>query len=97
MPGEMTYHEKSSTEASPLNRALPGYDTEDTVALLYEAALRKTFEEMDQAWHRDDDLQILIEMCIRDSPAVSPRMGTPTRQIHLVSTRSFPSSTPLPF
>ena len=40
MPGEMTYHEKSSTEASPLNRALPGYDTEDTVALLYEAALR---------------------------------------------------------
>ena len=24
MPGEMTYHEKSSTEASPLNRALPG-------------------------------------------------------------------------
>ena len=60
MPGEMTYHEKSSTEASPLNRALPGYDTEDTVALLYEAALRKTFEEMDQAWHRDDDLQILI-------------------------------------
>ena len=60
MPGEMTYHEKSNTEASPLNRALPGYDTEDTVALLYEAALRKTFEEMDQAWHRDDDLQILI-------------------------------------
>ena len=53
MPGEMTYHEKSSTETSPLNRALPGYDTEDTVALLYEAALRKTFEEMDQAWHRN--------------------------------------------
>lgn len=43
----MTYHEKSSTETSPLNRALPGYDTEDTVALLYEAALRKTFEEME--------------------------------------------------
>jgi len=52
MPGEMTYHEKSSTEASPLNRALPGYDTEDTVALLYEAALRKTFEEMETDWHR---------------------------------------------
>ena len=61
MPGEMTYHEKSSTEASPLNRALPGYDTEDTVALLYEAALRKTFEEMETDWHRNDhDLQILI-------------------------------------
>ena len=61
MPGEMTYHEKSSTETSPLNRALPGYDTEDTVALLYEAALRKTFEEMDQAWHRNDnDLQTLV-------------------------------------
>ena len=61
MPGEMTYHEKSSTEASPLNRALPGYDTEDTVALLYEATLRKTFEEMETDWHRNDhDLQILI-------------------------------------
>ena len=60
MPGEMTYHEKSSTEASPLNRALPGYDTEDTVALLYEAALRKTFEEMETDWHRNDhDLQTL--------------------------------------
>ena len=61
MPGEMTYHEKSSTEASPLNRALPGYDTEDTVALLYEAALRKTFEEMETDWHRNDhDLQTLV-------------------------------------
>ena len=61
MPGEMTYHEKSSTETSPLNRALPGYDTEDTVALLYEAALRKTFEEMETDWHRNDhDLQTLV-------------------------------------
>ena len=61
MPGEMTYHEKSSTEASPLNRALPGYDTEDTVALLYEAALRKTFEEIETDWHRNDhDLQTLV-------------------------------------
>ena len=61
MPGEMTYHEKSSSETSPLNRALPGYDTEDTVALLYEAALRKTFEEMETDWHRNDhDLQTLV-------------------------------------
>lgn len=61
MPGEMTYHEKTNAEASPLNRALPGYDAEDTVALLYEAALRKTFEEMDSDWQRnDDDLQPLI-------------------------------------
>ena len=57
----MTYHEKSSTETSPLNRALPGYDTEDTVALLYEAAVRKTFEEMETDWHRNDhDLQTLV-------------------------------------
>lgn len=61
MPGEMTYREKSSTETSPLNRALPGYDTEDTVALLYEAALRKTFEEVETDWHRNDhDLQTLV-------------------------------------
>lgn len=61
MPGEMTYHEKTNAETSPLNRALPGYDAEDTVALLYEAALRKTFEEMDSDWQRnDDDIQPLI-------------------------------------
>lgn len=60
MPQEATYHEKIIAEKSPFERAVPGYDTKDALALLYEAVLRKTFEEMDEGWRRDDDLQPLV-------------------------------------
>lgn len=60
MPAENSYREKTIAEKSPLSRAVPGYDTEDALAVLYEAALRKTFEEMEDGWKRDDDLQPLV-------------------------------------
>ena len=60
MPAENSYREKTIAEKSPLSRAVPGYDTEDALAVLYEAALRKTFEEMEDGWKRDDELQPLV-------------------------------------
>lgn len=60
MPQEVSYHEKIIAEKSPFERAVPGYDTKDALALLYEAVLRKTFEEMEEGWRRDDDLQPLV-------------------------------------
>ena len=60
MPKEMNYQEKLTPEKSPLNRAVPGYDTEDALALMYEAALRKTFQSMEEGWRRNDDLQPLV-------------------------------------
>ena len=60
MPKEMNYQEKLPPEKSPLNRAVPGYDTEDALALMYEAALRKTFQSMEEGWRRNDDLQPLV-------------------------------------
>ena len=56
----MNYQEKLTPEKSPLNRAVPGYDTEDALALMYEAALRKTFQSMEEGWRRNDDLQPLV-------------------------------------
>lgn len=60
MPKETRYREKTIAEKSPLGRAVPGYETRDALALLYEAVLRKTFEEMEKGWRRDDDLQPLV-------------------------------------
>lgn len=60
MPKETTYREKTVAEKSPLNRAVPGYETKDALALLYESVLRKTFEEMEEGWRRGDDLQPLV-------------------------------------
>lgn len=60
MPKEMTYRERTVTEKSPLNRAVPGYAAEDALALMYEAALRKTFQSMEEGWRRNDDLQPMV-------------------------------------
>lgn len=60
MPKEMNYQEKATPEKSPLNRAVPGYDAEDALALMYEAALRKTFQSMEDGWKCDDDLHELV-------------------------------------
>ena len=60
MPGETTYREKTIAESSPLNRTVPGYATQDAIALLYEAAVRKTFEELEVEWHWNDDPQALV-------------------------------------
>lgn len=49
MPDEPTYREVTQVEKSPLTRALPGYETEEAVIMLFEAALEKTFSEMAEA------------------------------------------------
>lgn len=60
MPADTSYHRKTKPQASPLERAVPGYDTETALAMLYEAALRKTLEEMQDGWKRGDDLYPMI-------------------------------------
>lgn len=60
VPTEASYKKKTNAPKSPLERAVPGYDTESALALLYEAASRKAFEEMEEGWKRDDNLQPLI-------------------------------------
>lgn len=58
----------SDKPESPLARAVPGYDTCDAMAMLYEAALHETFGELEN-WCREDDLQPLVvrlaEKCFR--------------------------------
>lgn len=49
MPGEQTYREAVQQEKSPLARALPGLEECEAARLLFEAALRKAYEEVDQA------------------------------------------------
>lgn len=61
MPKEGTYQgNNNKKEKSPLSRAVPGYDTEDALAMMYEAVLLKTFQSMEEGWRRDDDLQPLV-------------------------------------
>lgn len=65
MPEEMTYREAVRTEKSPLTRAVPGYDTADAAHLLFQAALRKTREEITAAKDEgalpiEDDVQAVI-------------------------------------
>lgn len=49
MPEELTYREAVRTEKSPLTRAVPGYDTERAILMLFEAALRKAHIEIREA------------------------------------------------
>lgn len=60
MPDEPSYRETVQAEKSPLTRAVPGYDAESALNLLYEAALGKSYEEMDEGWQRGDGLQPLL-------------------------------------
>lgn len=49
MPTEITYREAVRAEKSPLTRAVPGYDTQSALSMLFEAALRKTYEDLKEA------------------------------------------------
>ena len=65
MPEELTYREAVRSEKSPLTRAVPGYDTERAVFMLFEAALRKTHEEIYEAEdegapERGEDFQAMV-------------------------------------
>lgn len=65
MPSEMSYQEAKYSEKSPLTRAVPGYDSERAAYMLFEAALRKTREEIYEAEDKgalpiEGDLQALV-------------------------------------
>ncbi len=45
MPDETTYREALQDEKSPLTRAVLGYEAEEAIIMLFEAALQKTFAE----------------------------------------------------
>ena len=49
MPEEPTYRETIQNEKSPLTRAVPGMNAEDTVSMLFESALRKAYTEISEA------------------------------------------------
>lgn len=74
MPDETTYREAVQHEKSPLTRAVPGYEAEDALIMLFEAALRQTFAELSEerdgaALSLTDDLHQLVarlaENCFR--------------------------------
>lgn len=46
MPDEPTYRETLQQEKSPLIRAVPGMNMEDSIGLLFEAALRKSYTDI---------------------------------------------------
>lgn len=65
MPAELTYREAVRSEKSPLTRAVPGYETEKAVLMLFEAALAKTHEEIlaaenEGACKRGEDFQAVV-------------------------------------
>ncbi|MCI1681514.1 MAG: DUF3874 domain-containing protein [Bacteroides sp.] len=64
MPGEQTFRQHQLAEENPLLRMNPGYETSHTFTLLFETALDKAFNEMEN-WKRDDDLQPLL-VCLAD-------------------------------
>lgn len=49
MPDEPTYRETLQKEKSPLTRAVPGMNVEDSIGLLFESALRKSYTDIAEA------------------------------------------------
>lgn len=66
LPPETAFKKKKTDEKSIFERAVPGYDTKSALALLYEAALRKTHDEMEEGWEWNDDLQPLVVKLARN-------------------------------
>ena len=87
MPEELTYREAVRSEKSPLTRAVPGYDTERAVFMLFEAALRKTHEEIyeaedEGATERGEDFQAMaIQLAVNCSSSGIPEKATVKRHI----------------
>ena len=59
VPDEPTFGQRKQTEANPLMRIAPGYPASQTFSILFEAALNRTFEELEN-WKRGDDLRPLL-------------------------------------
>lgn len=59
LPAEDDYRQRKQAESNPLLRMSPGYMASDTCAMLFEAALDRAFQNLDN-WHRGDDLRPLL-------------------------------------
>ena len=68
MPEETTYREAVQTEKSSLNRVAPGYEAEDTLSMLFEAALRKSYADLREAGleQQEDQWQPLVVQLARN-------------------------------
>ncbi|WP_291529614.1 BT4734/BF3469 family protein [Bacteroides sp. UBA939] len=59
MPGEKTFREQKQAETNPLLRMQPGCTSSDTFSMLFEAALDRAFDGLEN-WKRGDDLRPLL-------------------------------------
>ena len=60
MPGEQTFGQHRLAEKNPLKRLQPGYESSQTFTFLFEAALNRALDEVEN-WRRDrDDFQPLL-------------------------------------
>ena len=59
MPGETTYREQVQTEASPLQRLAPGYESHEALSVLFEAAFARALEEQEE-FLPDGDIHSLL-------------------------------------
>jgi len=59
MPGETTYREQVQTEASPLQRLAPGYESHEALSILFEAAFARALEEREE-FQPDGDIHSLL-------------------------------------
>ena len=69
MPGERTFSQRKLAENNPLKRLQPGFDSSQTFTLLFEAALGRALDEVED-WQRDrDDFHPLLipigEQCFK--------------------------------
>lgn len=60
MPTEMTYREQVQTEASPLQRLAPGYESHHALSVLFEAAFARALDEQQDGYSLGDDIHSLL-------------------------------------
>ena len=60
MPTEMTYREQVQTEASPLQRLAPGYESHHALSVLFEAAFARALDEQQDGYSPGDDIHSLL-------------------------------------
>ena len=60
MPTEMTYREQVQTEASPLQRLAPGYESPHALSVLFEAAFARALDEQQDGYSLGDDIHSLL-------------------------------------
>ena len=62
---EQTFHQRKLAEKNPLLRLKPGFETSETLTILFETTLGKALDEM-QNWKRGDTLHPLL-VCLAEN------------------------------